>query len=47
MSSLLHPLPVPTGAALESILPRLERALRGDGPPCSRYRRVTPAKPPA
>ena len=33
MSSLLHPLPVPTGAAIESILPRLERALRGDGPP--------------
>lgn len=33
MSSLLHPLPIPAGPAAESILPRLERALGGDGPP--------------
>lgn len=33
MSSLLHPLPIPAGPAAESVLPRLERALRGDGPP--------------
>ncbi|WP_420881215.1 o-succinylbenzoate--CoA ligase [Rhodococcus sp. (in: high G+C Gram-positive bacteria)] len=33
MSPLLHPLPVPAGPAVESILPRLERALRGEGPP--------------
>jgi len=33
VSPLLHPLPVPAGPAVESTLPRLERALRGEGPP--------------
>ncbi|PTR31285.1 O-succinylbenzoic acid--CoA ligase [Rhodococcus sp. OK519] len=33
MSSLLHPLPIPSGTCVESILPQLEQTLRGDGPP--------------